>query len=442
MHASQSLKTGSPFVFINDSGGARVQEGIDSLAGYGRVFYTNVLLSGRVPQISLICGPCAGGAAYSPALTDFIIQTRRAQMFITGPRDQAGHRRAGDLGALGGADAHMAHSGVIHFIADDDEQAVLIAEKLLSFLPIEQPRGPAGVGPGLVVEPDPTPDDDCSRRSEEGLRRPRGDRPAWWIAATSWRCRRGTPPTSWSGSAGSPAARWVSSPTSPAHSPASSTSTRPTRRSRSSGSATPSTFRWSPSSTSPASCRACTGARRHHPARRQDAVRLLGRDRAEGHRGPAQGVRRRLHRDVLRRTWGPTVFAWPTAEIAVMGAEGAAEIVFRREIDAAEDQGGATRRTDRGVPGGVLQSVCRGRPGLVDDIIEPARTRQHWSPGARDPAQQRTIRPPRNTGWGPHDHAGKCTGPVGRRAPLEVAAPAVGADRPARVSCGPLRLDL
>ena len=81
-----SLKTGSPFVFINDSGGARVQEGIDSLSGYGKVFYTNTKLSGAVPQISLICGPCAGGAAYSPALTDFIIQTRQAQMFITGPQ--------------------------------------------------------------------------------------------------------------------------------------------------------------------------------------------------------------------------------------------------------------------------------------------------------------------------------------------------------------------
>jgi methylmalonyl-CoA carboxyltransferase large subunit len=81
----QSLKTGSPFIFINDSGGARVQEGIDSLSGYGKVFHSNVMLSGAVPQISIICGPCAGGAAYSPALTDFIIQTRKAQMFITGP---------------------------------------------------------------------------------------------------------------------------------------------------------------------------------------------------------------------------------------------------------------------------------------------------------------------------------------------------------------------
>ena len=81
-----ALHTGSPFIFINDSGGARVQEGIDLLSGYGRVFFTNVELSGAVPRISSICGPCAGGAVYSPALTDFIIMTRKAQMFITGPQ--------------------------------------------------------------------------------------------------------------------------------------------------------------------------------------------------------------------------------------------------------------------------------------------------------------------------------------------------------------------
>ncbi|MDO5683757.1 MAG: carboxyl transferase domain-containing protein, partial [Propionibacteriaceae bacterium] len=103
-----AITTGSPFVFINDSGGARVQEGIDSLAGYGRVFYNNVLLSGVVPQISIIAGPCAGGAAYSPALTDFIIQTRQAHMFITGPgviSPVTGEQVTQD--ELGGADAHM-----------------------------------------------------------------------------------------------------------------------------------------------------------------------------------------------------------------------------------------------------------------------------------------------------------------------------------------------
>ncbi len=151
----QSLKTGTPFVFINDSGGARVQEGIDSLSGYGKVFYTNVMLSGAVPQVSLICGPCAGGAAYSPALTDFIIQTRKAQMFITGPqviKQVTGETVTAD--ELGGPDAHMTQSGVIHFIAEDDAQAVLICKKLLSFLPSNNLEDPPVVEGNYTCDPD------------------------------------------------------------------------------------------------------------------------------------------------------------------------------------------------------------------------------------------------------------------------------------------------
>jgi len=142
-----SLKTGSPFVFINDSGGARVQEGIDSLAGYASVFYKNVMLSGTVPQISIICGPCAGGAAYSPALTDFIIQTKRAQMFITGP--QVIKQVTGEMVTaeeLGGPAAQMNRSGVVHLIAEDDLGALSLCRRLLSFLPSnnleETPRLP------------------------------------------------------------------------------------------------------------------------------------------------------------------------------------------------------------------------------------------------------------------------------------------------------------
>ncbi len=134
--AKGALKTGSPFVIINDSGGARVQEGIDALAGYGRIFYHNTLLSGVVPQISLIMGPCAGGAAYSPALTDFIIQTRGSQMFITGPgviKEVTGEDVSGE--DLGGAEAQMAYSGVVHFVAEDGQDAIRICQKLLSFLP-------------------------------------------------------------------------------------------------------------------------------------------------------------------------------------------------------------------------------------------------------------------------------------------------------------------
>ena len=131
-----SLKTGSPFIMVNDSGGARIQEGIDSLSGYGKVFYNNVMLSGVVPQISIICGPCAGGAAYSPALTDFIIQTKSARMFITGPsviKAVTGEEVSAE--DLGGPVAQMDISGVVHFIAEDDMDAMAICKRLLSFLP-------------------------------------------------------------------------------------------------------------------------------------------------------------------------------------------------------------------------------------------------------------------------------------------------------------------
>jgi methylmalonyl-CoA carboxyltransferase large subunit len=120
-----------------------VQEGVGSLAGYARIFHQNVMLSGVVPQISLICGPCAGGAAYSPALTDFIIQTRDGLMFITGPaviRQVTGEEVTAEH--LGGARAQMNKSGVVHFVAENDVEAALICRRLLSFLPSHNLENP------------------------------------------------------------------------------------------------------------------------------------------------------------------------------------------------------------------------------------------------------------------------------------------------------------
>src|SRR5450755_919063 len=155
-----SLKTGSPFIFVNDSGGARVQEGIDSLAGYASVFYNNVMLSGSVPQISIICGPCAGGAAYSPALTDFIIQTNRAQIFITGPqviKQVTGETVTADQ--LGGPAAQMNRSGVVHLIAEDDEGALALARRLLAFLPSNNLEDPPRLAYSLESIDDPALND-------------------------------------------------------------------------------------------------------------------------------------------------------------------------------------------------------------------------------------------------------------------------------------------
>ncbi len=135
---------GVPVVAINDSGGARIQEGVYSLSGYGKVFYKNVELSGLVPQIAIIAGPCAGGAAYSPALMDFLIMTRKsAQMFICGPDViKAATGQDAPIELFGTADAHASVSGNIHFIAEDDRHALEITRRLLSFLPLNNMQDP------------------------------------------------------------------------------------------------------------------------------------------------------------------------------------------------------------------------------------------------------------------------------------------------------------
>ena len=135
---------GVPVVAINDSGGARIQEGVYSLSGYGKVFYKNVELSGLVPQIAIIAGPCAGGAAYSPALMDFLIMTRKsAQMFICGPDViKAATGQEAPIELFGTADAHASVSGNIHFIAEDDRHALEITRRLLSFLPLNNMQDP------------------------------------------------------------------------------------------------------------------------------------------------------------------------------------------------------------------------------------------------------------------------------------------------------------
>lgn len=131
-----ALKQGVPIVGINDSGGARIQEGVMSLAGYADIFYRNVAASGVVPQISLIAGPCAGGAVYSPAITDFVIMTKSAFMFVTGP-EVVREVTKEDISSseLGGADIHNSRSGVAHFLATDERECFSIMRRLLSFFP-------------------------------------------------------------------------------------------------------------------------------------------------------------------------------------------------------------------------------------------------------------------------------------------------------------------
>ena len=133
----KAMKVGAPVIGLNDSGGARIQEGVSSLAGYAEIFQRNINASGVIPQITGIFGPCAGGAVYSPALTDFILMTKEnSYMFLTGPK--VVKTVTGEVVTeqeLGGAMTHGSKSGVAHFVADSEEEGLMLIRKLLSFLP-------------------------------------------------------------------------------------------------------------------------------------------------------------------------------------------------------------------------------------------------------------------------------------------------------------------
>jgi propionyl-CoA carboxylase beta chain len=155
-----ALRAGAPVIGLNDSGGARIQEGVASLGGYAEIFLRNTLASGVIPQISAVMGPCAGGAVYSPAITDFVIMVRgTSYMFVTGPQVlRAVTHEEVSFEDLGGANVHAARSGVAHFVADDDPACLDLIRRLLGYLPQNNLEDPPAVDTG-----------DDPHRADEGL---------------------------------------------------------------------------------------------------------------------------------------------------------------------------------------------------------------------------------------------------------------------------------
>ncbi len=156
----QAMKVGAPVVGFNDSGGARIQEGVNSLAGYAEIFQRNILASGVVPQISAIFGPCAGGAVYSPALTDFIMMRKNTSyMFVTGPKVvKTVTNEDVTVEDLGGASIHSSKSGVAHFAVDSEEEGIALLRELMSYIPSNN-----------MEEPPTIPCDDPINRLEDSL---------------------------------------------------------------------------------------------------------------------------------------------------------------------------------------------------------------------------------------------------------------------------------
>ncbi|MDR1305670.1 MAG: acyl-CoA carboxylase subunit beta [Verrucomicrobiales bacterium] len=151
-----ALKSGIPVIGINDSGGARIQEGVAALSGYGNIFYRNVQLSGVVPQITIVAGPCIGGAAYSPALTDFLIMVKgQATMAITGPSAiKAVTGQDVTMEEIGSATANATISGNVHFVVDNDQQAIELSKQLLAYLPSNNLADPPRQNVPLPTERD------------------------------------------------------------------------------------------------------------------------------------------------------------------------------------------------------------------------------------------------------------------------------------------------
>jgi methylmalonyl-CoA carboxyltransferase 12S subunit len=397
-----SLKTGSPFVFINDSGGARVQEGIDSLSGYGKVFYTNVMLSGSVPQISLICGPCAGGAAYSPALTDFIIQTRQAQMFITGPqviKSVTGESVTAE--ELGGADAHMARSGVIHFIANDDRHAMQLCHKLLSFLPSNNLEDPPQVEGDRNVDADEKLEDVVPTDVKKGY-----DVRDVILRLVDFgdflEVQQGYAANIVVGFAhitGRSVGIIANQPSVMAGVLDINASNKASRFIRFCNAFNiPLVTLVDVPGFMPGTEQEYGGIIRH------GAKMLFAYSAATV---PKITV-------ILRKCYGGAylamcskdlgadrVFAWPTAEVAVMGAEGAAEIVFRKEIQEAKDKKAKRAElVERYREAFSNPYVAAGRR-LVDAVIEPAQTRRHVSQALEYLQTKRELRPPKKHGLMP-----------------------------------------
>ena len=394
-----SMKTGSPFIFINDSGGARVQEGIDSLAGYARVFYNTVMLSGTVPQISLICGPCAGGAAYSPALTDFIIQTEQARMFITGPqviKQVTGEEVSAE--DLGGPRSQMHYSGVVHLIARNDDHAIQLCKRLLSYLPSnnleDPPRMPFNAKlkdddeMNKIVPADPKQAYDVRLviarivDHEDFLEIQPGFAANIVIGFGRLQGRSvgivANQPCVQAGSldidASDKAARFV---------------------------------RFCNAFNIPLLTLVdvpgfLPGVEQERGGIIRHGAKLLFAYSAAT--VPKITV-------VLRKAYGGAyiamcsrglgadrVLAWPTAEIAVMGAEGAAEIVFKREIDAADDQVARRKElVDEYRETFSNPYVAAGRR-LVDDIIDPAETRRVVAQALESLHGKREMRPQKKHG--------------------------------------------
>jgi acetyl-CoA carboxylase carboxyltransferase component len=396
-----ALKYGCPVIGINDSGGARIQEGVVSLAGYAEIFWRNVQASGVIPQISLIMGPCAGGAVYSPAMTDFVLMVEGSSyMFITGPdvvKTVTGEEVTFE--DLGGAAAHAAKSGVSHFTAPDEASALEDARYLLSFLPqnnldpppYAEPSDPAGREDAeldTLIPDDPAKPYDMKqviqRVVDDGEFLEVQERFAENIVCGFARLNGhpvgvvGNQPRALAGvldiDSSVKAGRFV--------------------RTCDAFNIPLVTFVDVPGFL-PGTTQEWGGIIRHGAkllyAYSEATVPKLTVITRKAY-GGAYDVMSSKH---IRADFN---FAWPTAEVAVMGPEGAVNIVFRGELEEADDAEARRAELISDYRDRFANPYIAAERGYVDDVIEPRRTRPVLIDALEASLTKREPRPPRKHG--------------------------------------------
>lgn len=396
-------RAGVPVVGLNDSGGARIQEGVMSLGGYGEVFFRNVALSGVVPQLSLILGSCAGGAVYSPAITDFVIMARgQGAMFITGPEViRAVTAEEVTAEALGGADAHASRSGVSHFTAENDVDAIRLARRLLAYLPLnnleEPPVGPAAEPPpeaarelASVVPTDGNAPYDVHRVIDRVLD------PASWLEVQAEFA-----PNLVVGFArldGQPVGVVANQPNALAGCLDIAASTKGARF-----------VRFCDAFNLPLLTLVdvpgfLPGTQQEHEGIIRHGAKLLYAY-AEATVPKLTVILRKAYGgayDVMcsKHLGGDLNLAWPSAEIAVMGAEGAVNILHRRTLERTAEGERETVRAEmvRAYQQEFLNPFLAAERGYLDEVIDPAATRPRLVAGLRLFATKREDRPARKHG--------------------------------------------
>jgi acetyl-CoA carboxylase carboxyltransferase component len=396
-----AMKVGVPVIGIEDSGGARIQEGVDALAGYGDIFYRNTLASGVVPQISAIMGPCAGGAVYSPALTDFVFMTEGiANMFITGPqviKAVTGEDVSSE--ALGGATVHAATSGVAHFAYPDEASTIAGIRKLLSYLPqnnVEDPPlvdsddDPARKLPELDAFMPDLPNKPYDIREVIGSVFDSGD----FFEVMSLYAQNIL--TCFARLGGRSVGIIANQPKVMAGVLDINASDKASRFIRICDSFNiPLVTLVDTSGYLPGVSQEHGGVIRHGAkilyAYSEATVPKLTVILRKAYGGAYIAM-------CSRHLGADQVFAWPSAEIAVMGPDGAANIIFKREIEEAADPAALRRQKIEDYKVEFANPYKAARRGYVDDVIEPSQTRARLASALSMLLGKRESRPSRKHG--------------------------------------------